>query len=94
MLDKDEYYKEINELIPCQEHAIKLADLLMKLLHECIIHSCDKEILYLISKKEVVLRQSLQDIRNSNLNNYQLTVFNEVQKEILEFLKKNQKLQI
>jgi dsDNA-binding SOS-regulon protein len=87
-INKTKYYNDIQELIPCFDHGIKLADLLRKLLHESIIVDCNKETLYFLSKQEVLLRESLNNSRNPNLNDHQLQTFLEVQRETLQFLEK------
>jgi hypothetical protein len=86
MLSKAEYHHQIHELVPCLEHGNKMVDLLRKLHHYLITEHCDKDSLYFISKREVILKESLKDCYNPNLNDHQLRIFNEVQSEVLAFL--------
>lgn len=84
------YLYKIEQLTPSIENGITFADLLRSLLHELIIEGFDKDTLYFVSKREVILREAFKDNKHLGLNEYQKIIFNEIQRQVKEFLKESQ----
>jgi hypothetical protein len=92
MILRSKLYFDIDQLKPTFNDGIKFQTILRNLLEDLILEKADKEILFFISRNEIMIRNFLNQFREDGINEEQVQLFNMVKKDVLSFLNKSKGL--
>jgi len=86
-------YFDIDQLTPSFVGGLKLQTILRGLLEDLILEKADKEVLFFISRNEILMRKFMDLFEGPGMNDEQVELFNKVKKDIMSFLNKSKTLE-
>lgn len=92
MILRSKIYFEIDQLSPSFASGLKFQTILRSLLENLILEGADKEVLFFVSRSEIMIRQFLNQFEGQEMNEEQVELFNRVKKDILSFLNKSKNM--